>query len=726
MSGTIESKAIQNLKFDFEEYNGSRSGQLISVENSSDTLQIKGIRITTNADIASPWGSSLADQWPRAQKKEIEEKELREYELKLDSPLTLTPGTNKLLIYSTGKSLGPLEDLPMPPQKVEIFDGTNWTEIGLANVKPTPENSTTVKMYFTDWGQYGRQHTSANIPWFSVDGAVYSFFGFDESGKVFTLDSWGDELELPNFALHKRKNPTLKMTGALGGWTNAGQRMDTIYSKMAENPSARANFVKNAVRAVRQAQIDGIDIDWEYATPQDANNFVLLMQELRAELAAKIGPQARLTFAAPAGQENIVALTKEQWGKIAAVVDEAGVMTYDYFGAWDPTVDFLAPWNFDPASPHAASKYCIKDTLELYQARGIGLDKFELGFPNYARAVIVDSPGPRAGLYQKNVGTPKGDSENGIYSWDTINKLLNKQPSNLDALGVKEWFFYDSDHPFCKEAGMCLLSGALPDGRWVVMSFLDQKAATQRAQDFKKLGGTKTMVWSNDSEPYDEKQTITKAIADGIRNPAPELTSTAIAATPKLISKSEFLKNSSITAEIMQYADYLRGFNKSKTKSKILLTLENKSSKDLGALLKEDPAGKKLETHRNLVKRFFAWLLPEGIIAKPKSFQIADRFYKMQQVLESEHPPTRIISANKREFILESSYQTILKTTSSNSGDNQVPGAGPSAPASEETLSISIPPLLKVLAESNPDGPSPYAPYSLPSGQVYETPTYRA
>ena len=40
--------------------------------------------------------------------------------------------------------------------------------------------------------------------------------------------------------------------------------MSENFTEMADNPSYRAKFVKNAIKFMRETNFNGIDIDWEY------------------------------------------------------------------------------------------------------------------------------------------------------------------------------------------------------------------------------------------------------------------------------------------------------------------------------------------------------------------------------------------------------------------------------------------------------------------------------
>lgn len=59
-------------------------------------------------------------------------------------------------------------------------------------------------------------------------------------------------------ALKKRG---VKVTVAIGGWNDsAGDK----YSRLVNNPTARANFISSVLRFINKYGFDGLDLDWEY------------------------------------------------------------------------------------------------------------------------------------------------------------------------------------------------------------------------------------------------------------------------------------------------------------------------------------------------------------------------------------------------------------------------------------------------------------------------------
>ena len=91
---------------------------------------------------------------------------------------------------------------------------------------------------------------------------------------------------------------------------------------------------------------DGVDIDWEYpgfeehnGTPDDKENFTLLMQEIRDSLDF-YDPSLLLTAAVGASADR---MDDVDWDSIAEILDLINVMSYDFFGSWDEETNHNAP-----------------------------------------------------------------------------------------------------------------------------------------------------------------------------------------------------------------------------------------------------------------------------------------------------------------------------------------------------------------------------------------------
>lgn len=123
----------------------------------------------------------------------------------------------------------------------------------------------------------------------------------------------------------------------------------------------------------RPGVFDGFDVDWESPTAADAENFRALLEEFRQQMNA-VRAGLRLSIAVDQAPETFVGT---DFRSVAALVDQVGVMNYDYAGPWSKTTGFLAPLF---ANRHALS---IERSLASYRAAGVPAYKLLMGVPFY-------------------------------------------------------------------------------------------------------------------------------------------------------------------------------------------------------------------------------------------------------------------------------------------------------------------------------------------------------
>ena len=207
-----------------------------------------------------------------------------------------------------------------------------------------------------------------------------------------TADSPADAFRgnLHQLAELKRLHPRLKLLISLEG--NAAD-----FAADAQ-PANRAAFVASCVDLFlrghlapgvsRPALFDGIDLDWEYPHAEDAANFLALLTELRAAMNA-VRPGLRLSVAVGPSPRMCPGVDIPA---VARLVDQVGVMNYDYHGPWNPTTNFIAPLVSDSGGSVAPS---IAD----WQAAGIPSDHLLMGLPFYGYG-WQDVPATDHGLLQ--------------------------------------------------------------------------------------------------------------------------------------------------------------------------------------------------------------------------------------------------------------------------------------------------------------------------------------
>ncbi len=169
---------------------------------------------------------------------------------------------------------------------------------------------------------------------------------------------------------------SVKVCLSIGGW-GSGR-----FSEMARTEAGRKAFAADCARVIKEYNLDGIDLDWEYPTssaagissaPQDKQNFTLLMQEIRAA----IGPDMLLTLASSAG---------------ARYIDFEAIL---------PIIDFVNVMSYDMGRPprHNAALYRSKiagftadAAVKAHLAAGIPKEKIVMGMPFYGHGNRKEYP----------------------------------------------------------------------------------------------------------------------------------------------------------------------------------------------------------------------------------------------------------------------------------------------------------------------------------------------
>jgi chitinase len=412
---------------------------LIINNNGIEALIINEFTFIINANITgNPWGSLFPWGSTISIKQNADQLSNTVTVTLPNSGVTIPSGGKAILSYGYQNNLGPL-DVAMPPSEVQIGE-TSLAIDGACegiNCDNPIKGEKVLGGYYTSWDQYARQYQATDIP-LAVNSISYAFIGFDASGNIKLLDSNSDGKQLPALAIRRKQYPYVNVSLSFGGWG-----LGDLFSQLCANPTAMENFVQNTLAAVAETQTNGIDIDWEYpATAADAANYVKLLQSLRSaldSLAEKTGNPYYLSIAAPAGIDKINVLSASQWQQVSAAVHCVNLMTYDYFGGWGPTSDFMSAMqlpaddinNKDPI----LSQYNIDDTVNAYLNLGFPSSQLILGVPAYGRAVNVASLGNTAtpGWNQNVTGTPPGEYNDGSGVYD-YNCIVAKQCHNLNQL----------------------------------------------------------------------------------------------------------------------------------------------------------------------------------------------------------------------------------------------------------------------------------------------------
>ena len=199
----------------------------------------------------------------------------------------------------------------------------------------------------------------------------------------------------------KVQNPKLRVVLSVGGWTSGN------FSEMAATKKTRRAFAKDCRRVVDEYGLDGIDIDWEYPTsnaagiscsPDDTDNFTLLMRDLRAAL----GNDKLLTIATVADAKYI------NLRDCIDYLDFVNIMAYDVA---NPPKHHTTLYRSE-----LSGRITVEEAVEAHLKAGVPKEKLLLGMPLYGRG---DHSNPTLDKFVKT-----GDTAGKYFRrWDDVGKV---------------------------------------------------------------------------------------------------------------------------------------------------------------------------------------------------------------------------------------------------------------------------------------------------------------
>ena len=207
---------------------------------------------------------------------------------------------------------------------------------------------------------------------------------------------------------------------SIGGWgIGDGGGNDSRFHRLAEYAEGRNNFVRSTMQYVREFNLDGVDMDWEYpdSSHRSADDFVLLMKELRDSLQ----PVGKKLTAA------VVSYGRQGWGiknEVFEIVDWLNLMSYDD----DKRL----------TRPHAP--YSLATTTHDYWVtqRGLPKEKAVIGVPFYGKPSLRG----RGGAYRILIASganPREDRLDSIH-YNGINTIRQKTNfARQNASGIMIW-----------------------------------------------------------------------------------------------------------------------------------------------------------------------------------------------------------------------------------------------------------------------------------------------
>ncbi|KAI0268808.1 glycoside hydrolase family 18 protein [Gloeopeniophorella convolvens] len=248
-------------------------------------------------------------------------------------------------------------------------------------------NGLVAASWYTGW--HADDVPLSKVSWSKYTHMTYSFA--ITSPDVHTLSLADSDLELlPQFVSAAHAHG-VKALVSIGGWTGG-----LFYSTDVGSASNRTAFVSTVTKLVKQFDLDGIDIDWEYpnnagigcnaVNPHDVDHLLSFLQELRKD---PVGANLILTAATSVlPWADASGNPSTNLGGFSSVLDYIAIMNYDVWGPWSPTAGPNAPLNDTCASSDRQMGSAVS-AVRAWHAAGIPLNQMVLGIAGYGHSFSV-------------------------------------------------------------------------------------------------------------------------------------------------------------------------------------------------------------------------------------------------------------------------------------------------------------------------------------------------
>ncbi|KXX78980.1 Killer toxin subunits alpha/beta [Madurella mycetomatis] len=248
--------------------------------------------------------------------------------------------------------------------------------------------------YFEGFG-FSRECLFQDASQIDTSGYTHIHFAFGTLTDSFEVEV-GDALSSYQFSEFKRL-PGVKRILSLGGWTFSNDPDTYHIFRNGVTPANRLRMATNIANFIKENNLDGVDIDWEYPGAPDipgipagntdeGPNYLALLVILKNLLPGK-----SVSIAAPSSYWYLKQYPIKDIGR---VVDYIVYMTYDLHGQWDA--------HNRGSQEGCSTGTCLRSQVNLTETRqslamitkaGVPGAKVIVGVTSYGRSFEMAQPG---------------------------------------------------------------------------------------------------------------------------------------------------------------------------------------------------------------------------------------------------------------------------------------------------------------------------------------------
>lgn len=191
---------------------------------------------------------------------------------------------------------------------------------------------------------------------------LYIFsYGFTESGQLIPIN----DTELINLAYQFNVAPVMVFTTI----TETGTFSTERAKRLLNDPAYQTRVLDNIIITMREKGYLGLDIDFEYIAPEDAQAYLQFLRITHARLAANgFTMSVALAPKTHASQPGLL-YEAHNYEEIGSIADSVFLMTYE--------------WGYTYGPPMAVAPLPQVTSVVNYAVTAIPPDKINMGIPNY-------------------------------------------------------------------------------------------------------------------------------------------------------------------------------------------------------------------------------------------------------------------------------------------------------------------------------------------------------
>lgn len=156
----------------------------------------------------------------------------------------------------------------------------------------------------------------------------------------------------------------VKVSVAVGGWSYKNVPLQGNFEKLAGDVKSRKLFVRNTVAFLKEYNLDGLDLDWEYPTAPEP--YEALVRELNTALDAE-----GLTLSAALNG----AWSDTGAPLVSSFVTPQCLENFDWIN--------IMAYDADPTGPGHSPLWFAESSIRYWTLRGVPKEKILLGVPFY-------------------------------------------------------------------------------------------------------------------------------------------------------------------------------------------------------------------------------------------------------------------------------------------------------------------------------------------------------